>query len=144
MKLVIDIPEKKERWLDEYFEKLYPNATPLTDCTDAISREIISNYVENHIQEINSGYGDLNSHTNRILRMIIDYINSLPSVNPTRPKAKWIDDNEYEIDAKYGRHLYRCSKCDRYANQFVGGTEDWWDICKPNYCPNCGAEMESD
>ena len=53
----------------------------------------------------------------------------------------WIDDNENEIDAQYGRHLYKCSKCNEYADMFVGGTEDWWDIEKPNYCPNCGCRM---
>ena len=53
-------------------------------CEDCISRQIISDYVESHIQEINTGYGDLNSHTNRILRMIVDYIEKSPSVEPRR------------------------------------------------------------
>ena len=52
-------------------------------CEDAISRQIISDYVESHIQEINTGYGDLNQHTNKILRMIVDYIESMPSVTPS-------------------------------------------------------------
>ena len=56
----------------------------------------------------------------------------------------WIDDNENELDAQYGRHLYKCSECGKYADAFVGGTEDWWDIEKPNYCPNCGAKIESE
>ena len=55
----------------------------------------------------------------------------------------WIDDNENEIDAQYGIHRYKCSECNEYADKFVGGTEDWWDLEKPNYCPNCGAKMES-
>ena len=55
---------------------------------------------------------------------------------------EWIDDNENELDAQYGRHLYKCSKCNKYANDFVGGIEDWWDVEKPNYCPNCGAKMK--
>lgn len=59
-----------------------------------------------------------------------------------KPKTgHWIDDNENEIDAQYGRHLYKCSKCNEYADMFVGGTEDWWDLEKPNYCPNCGCRM---
>lgn len=53
----------------------------------------------------------------------------------------WIDDNENEIDAQYGIHLYKCSECDEYASAFVGGTEGWWDLEKPNYCPNCGRRM---
>ena len=51
-------------------------------CDDAISRQIISDYVESHIQEINTGYGDLNKHTNEILRMIVDYIEKLEPVTP--------------------------------------------------------------
>ena len=57
-------------------------------------------------------------------------------------KPHWIDDNENELDAQYGRHLYKCSECNTYANDYVGGTEDWWDIKKPSYCPNCGAKMD--
>lgn len=60
------------------------------------------------------------------------------------PKGHWIDNNESEIDARYGRHIYKCSECDRLADKFVCGTEDWWDSEKPNYCPNCGAKMESE
>ena len=68
-------------------------------------------------------------------------INSLSPVTPQPKTGHWIDDNENEIDAQYGRHLYKCSKCNEYADMFVGGTEDWWDIEKPNYCPNCGCRM---
>lgn len=69
-----------------------------------------------------------------------DIVAKMPAVNPTKT-GHWIDDNENEIDAQYGRHLYKCSKCNEYADMFIGGTEDWWDLEKPNYCPNCGAKM---
>ena len=77
------------------------------------------------------------------------YYPQVEGVTPTvidagkqEPKTgHWIDDNENEIDAQYGRHLYKCSECNEYADMFVGGTEDWWDLEKPNYCPNCGAKM---
>ena len=49
----------------------------------------------------------------------------------------WIDD-----DDRMGRSIYICSECNEYADKFIGGTEDWWDLEKPNYCPNCGAKME--
>ena len=67
-------------------------------------------------------------------------LRKLPSVTPKT--GHWIDDNENELDAQYGRHLYKCSECNTYANDYVGGTEDWWDIKKPNYCPNCSAKMD--
>jgi len=68
-------------------------------------------------------------------------IANAPSVNSQPKTGYWIDDNENEIDARYGRHLYKCSECNEYADMFVGSTEDWWDIEKPNYCPNCGCRM---
>lgn len=40
-----------------------------------------------------------------------------------------------------GMELY-CSACGKRANYFVGGSEDWWDNDKPNFCPNCGAKMK--
>ncbi len=43
---------------------------------------------------------------------------------------------------RIGRMDLRCSLCGDRASNFVGGTEDWWDNCKPNYCPNCGAMMD--
>lgn len=60
----------------------------------------------------------------------------------------WIDDykNEIddEIDAKCIKHFYRCSKCGKYADYFVDGIEDLWDIEKPNFCPNCGRRMRGE
>ena len=45
----------------------------------------------------------------------------------------------------FGEHRkmdLRCSVCNNRASKFVGGTEDWWDMWKPAYCPNCGAKMD--
>jgi len=92
MKLIIDIPEEiyndiqsrdwkngelifSEEW------KAIHNGTPLPKGhTELVDRQIIADYVHSHIQEINTGYGDLNQHTNRILRMIEDYIDNVPTL----------------------------------------------------------------
>lgn len=58
-------------------------------------------------------------------------------------RGKWID-KASELDAGLGRHNFVCSECAHTAWYFVGGSEDWWAIRKPKYCPNCGARMESD
>lgn len=55
--------------------------------------------------------------------------------------GKWIDEAD-KIDAQFGKHTYKCSKCGKYAEYFINGTEVWWDRIKPNFCPNCGAKME--
>ena len=56
---------------------------------------------------------------------------------PTRPKAKWIErDLESYNPITRDRKIYVCSNChlgiDSSVNRFA------------NYCPNCGAEMESE
>ena len=48
-----------------------------------------------------------------------------------------------DMSDKYdkGKDL-RCSLCHRRASSFVGGSEDWWDMWEPDYCPHCGAKMD--
>ena len=74
-------------------------------------------------------------------RKVLDVINNtLYKGNftmPTRPKAKWIErDLESYNPITRDRKIYVCSNChlgiDSSVNRFA------------NYCPNCGAEMESE
>ena len=37
---------------------------------------------------------------------------------------------------------YLCSKCNEYADYFISG--DFYFDEKPNFCPNCGADMSGD
>ncbi len=55
--------------------------------------------------------------------------------------GRW-DDFADKYDKSAKKHDFRCSVCNNRASMFVGGTEDWWDMWKPNYCPNCGAKMD--
>ena len=138
MKLIIDINENVytrlfDNGIEDYaivtddlfaIAKSIRNATPLADCTDAISRSaVIESALNVPIAPIVEG----DKVTVRRVVFLEDIL-SLPSVNPTRPKAKWIrqsDDN---------RDYYVCEKC---------GIAIGIDDIK-NYCPNCGAEMESE
>lgn len=94
-----EIKEMKKRWREALATPTKPlhDPVPLGEiideylegkelCEDCISREAVQNYVESHIQEINTGYGDLNKHTNEILRMIVDYIEKMESVTPQPEK----------------------------------------------------------
>ena len=81
--------------------------------------------------------------TGRHNAMLAEVIKALPSITQKSKTGHWIDDAD-EIDAQYGRHMYRCQICDEYADYFVRGTEDWWHIKKPNFCPSCGEKMESE
>lgn len=93
-------------------------------CDDAVSRQIISDYVESHIQEINTGYGDLNKHTNEILRMIVNYIEKMEPVTPQPKMGHW------SHDGSHWKNRFICSECN--YKLFDEPT---------NYCPNCGAKM---
>ena len=59
----------------------------------------------------------------------IAMINSVPSVTPTRPKGKWID------DSKEDSYYANCSHCDYQIDTH-------YERGYLNYCPNCGAKME--
>lgn len=65
-------------------------------------------------------------------------IETIPTIEPMR--GEWIDEAG-EIDASFGIHDYRCSNCNSYADEYIGGHE-WYTMYKPNYCPNCGAKMK--
>ncbi len=55
--------------------------------------------------------------------------------------GEWFDfASKWEIKAH--KHNFVCSKCNKFALDFVSGTEDWWCHKAPNYCPNCGTRME--
>jgi hypothetical protein len=116
---------------------------------DCIDRQIISDYVESHIQEINTGYGDLNRHTNSILRIIVDYIENMPSVTPLKEqepkKGKWL-----AIRTKDDTHEMTCSCCGYVVVELINrriteetALEHLKDRIDENkFCPNCGAKME--
>ena len=93
MKLVIEIDDVRYKdiqriasvQLENYHfktaEQIIANGTPLPKGHGRlVDEQNISDYVHSHIQEINTGYGDLNSHTNRILRMIESYIDNAPTI----------------------------------------------------------------
>ena len=66
----------------------------------------------------------------------VDDIKALPSVNPQEPKTgHWI------IYNYPGHECVYCSSCkeEYYEDDLYMGGSDF-----PNYCPNCGARMESE
>lgn len=135
MKLVIDIPEKiYKRFNNEYYGEnevsksvifelfmSITHATPLTDCTDAISREEV---IESALNVPIAPIVDGDKVTVRRVVFLEDVL-SLPTVNPTTNRAKWI---------KVGEHLYECSCCGYNYRNYDG------QVMK--FCMNCGSVME--
>ena len=95
-------------------------------CEDCISRQAVI--------EITAETGALETQSR---------VRELPSVTPNEKTGYWIDEAD-DIDAQFGKHTYKCSECNNYAEYFISGTEVWWDRIKPNFCPNCGARMVSE
>lgn len=109
------------------------NATSLTDCTNAISRSAVMKLLESR-------------YSSDTIMSIYEEVLELPSVNPTRPKAKWIEIVKehkcYGRDDTYTTTEYQCSACGakplaKYASDEAGDAFS-------AFCPNCGAEMESE
>ena len=119
-------------------------------CEDAVSRNDI------YFKLTNGAY--LNETTEQFIDRLIKELKAMPSVTPTkciatvkfskedmqelidekmkdivveRKKGKWID---HEIDKDFAK----CSEC--------GSCWEWGFVknCNMNFCPNCGAEMESE
>ena len=84
---------------------------------------------------------DMTKAQKKVIDADIEIVGKAISEGTVLPKGYWIDEADREY-AHFGRHTYKCSECDKYAEYFVSGTENWWDSEKPNYCPNCGAKME--
>lgn len=55
-------------------------------------------------------------------------------------KSYWI-----KLDGdRYNIYDCKCSKCSKSPLNFIGGSENWWILELPKYCPNCGSKMETD
>lgn len=97
-------------------------------CEDVVSREAV------HDGMIKYGF---HASDMTITEFVEDV---LPPVTPTSKKGKWIIDDE-ELGIIWHCH---CSKCKKAPQDYIGGTENWWLVRLPDYCPNCGIEMESE
>lgn len=69
--------------------------------------------------------------------LMLEAVEVLPSAD--RPQGEWVDEAD-KYDASFGIHDYRCSNCNSYADEYIGGHE-WYTAGKPNFCPYCGADM---
>ena len=94
-------------------------------CKDCVNRDAL-------INELKCGYWDKNLQSAKndpcIVDAMIDWsirtVKSQPTVQPARPKGKWINIGDY--------NQANCSICD------IRGHASY------NYCPICGADMRGD
>lgn len=90
---------------------------------DAISRQAVLDAIE-ELKKI---------HFDRVvvLNKVRDRVLDLPSVNPQEKTGKWIKDNPFLKPY--------CSECGKSCIGLHG-----FDYTVSEYCPNCGARMESE
>ena len=90
---------------------------------DLISRQAAIDAINEHLEFVTSGLG-IDSEVKKIYKIAynhtIDVISILPDIQSEQKTGRWIDDN--------------CSECGQYV--YHGDAN--------NYCPNCGAKMESE
>lgn len=118
----------------EFYEK---ERRDMTD--DLISRDAVIYYIKGHIHEIITESGeDKNAHTNRVLRALINGVETMPPVNPQEPKTghwEWV---QYDENPKLGD--WHCSECRCVVVECVYKNEKG-GIPLYKYCPQCGRRM---
>lgn len=93
----------------------------LITCDDAVSREAIIAKAKDEAEGMDEPF------KSNFAVLVEGLLDKLPSVTPTRPKGKWIAQENEEMQIVG----YYCSNCDMPME-----TEN-----KTRFCPNCGADM---
>lgn len=73
-----------------------------------------------------------NSITNSEGKNLEEIVSEMPSVNPQEPKTGHWKRISIDLYVQHATAYYKCSEC---GEKVIG---------KHNYCPNCGARMESE
>lgn len=96
-------------------------------CEDAVSRTEVFEIIEQI--DVAGGFIGYNTYSEAFER-----VRNLPSVKLQEPKTgQWIVYDSGNYNGKWS-----CCFCDNCRNYY---TRDWREM---NYCPNCGAKMESE
>lgn len=116
-------------------------------CSDAVSRQAVkdwfcTNYCSEHNKCEHFEKGDCNA---------MNELFAIPPVNPQPKTGHWIEHDWEEMREK---GYYRCSVCNHGYQRYTKGIRKsdvsyidgqkytLWNI--DNFCPNCGARMESE
>lgn len=109
------------------FIKLAIEALEQEPCEDAVSRQTILEWIKESVELY------ANTYSTDMLNMWMlfeEQIKAMPSVTPKCKAGKWENGNPI------------CPIC--AEDKFKDLDADIWADWQPKYCPNCGAEMESE
>ena len=108
-------------------------------CEDAISRQAVDDAIYGYSRSCDVNY-----------QQIMEFIEKIPSVKPQPKKGRWIVDGF--VDCYLDKARCHCSECGKKKNfpadynhikQELSINYKYPELID-NYCPNCGAEMESE
>ena len=86
---------------------------------------------------------ELEEEHNSLVDVILADIRRQPTVDAVEVEAvhaEWIIDEK----VRYKIWQCHCNKCNQDPLNFVGGSENWWTMRLPKFCPNCGARMDGE
>lgn len=124
---------------EECHECMWDSKYEQQSCDDAISRQAAIEAFQ-MFREYES-----NRSNKEWVDRIETVLNKLPPVKPQQKTGHWVEEN---ID-KCGRKIF-CSECgcpppfEHVSDGDVYSANGYGVINKTNYCPNCGAKMESE
>lgn len=137
--------ENAEIYLDVDDYKIIVKALERQPCEGCVNRKEVFNILSRNYR----GYSvaaDGSCVPGNYRECVYDEIKALPFVTPTHKKGKWVAHHNKSDDS----HNIDCSCCDYTLVRIVNRnyTEEQalnsTKYMTKNYCPNCGAEMESD
>lgn len=98
---------------------------------DCVSRQAIDQNIYDYAESNRLSYANMKN-------AILD----VPPVTPTRKKGKWI----FAYGTKGKDNVEKCSCCDSHWREAIIYRRDTHEYLRTRllYCPNCGAEMESE
>ncbi len=118
-KNILNNSEEFKKWLKRIrwnCKKVDELARKMEYCEDAISRQAVFTLAKEECETAIIPY-----------KRFIKDINALPPVTPKPKTGHWI-----RVTDKAGHLVWKCDKC------------DWQQRFNTNFCPDCGAEMESE
>lgn len=100
---------------------------------DYVARQDVERYIEGFVNEYTS------TKELEFINLELDGLKHLPSVTPIRPKGHWI--NKQRL---FDSCSAECSSCHKRSNGYMHDNGFSLESNYNDFCPNCGAKMESE
>lgn len=117
--------------IEQLRELGYELGQKIEPCEDCVSRQALLRKMNTKTHEYGNGLG--------FCKEWVELINSMPPVLPKRKQGEWI-----EKVHNFEKCWAECSVCGKTASGRSKDTGWGYTYSYTDYCPNCGARMESE